>query len=86
MSTVSDKNGVDLYGNSGLAAINNVNGPKCDTIRKDVITLFKEEQLPISVKTNIIKTDFLDVTFDLATKKCFPFQSANNKPSLTIIK
>ena len=79
-STAIDESSVGLYGNSRLAAINNVNGPKFDIIRKDIITLFKEEWLPITIETNIIKTDFIDITFNLVTEKYFSFQNANNKP------
>ena len=32
------------------------------------------------METNLIKTDFLDVTFNLPTKKYFPFRKANNTP------
>ena len=71
---------VGLYRDDGLAAINNANGPKLDRIRKDIIALFKEEGLPITIETNFTKTDFLDVSFNLATKKYFPFRKANNTP------
>ena len=73
LSTVIDKGGVGSYRDDGLAAINNANGPKLDRIRKDIITLFKEERLSIPVETNLIETDFLDVTFNLETKKYFLF-------------
>ena len=36
--------------------------------------------LSIAIETNLIKTDFLDVTFNLAIKKYFPFRKANNTP------
>ena len=80
LSTVIDKSSVGLYRDDGLAAINNANGPKLDRIRKDIIALFKEEGLPITIETNFTKTDFLDVSFNLATKKYFPFRKANNTP------
>ena len=80
LSTVIDKSSVGLYRDDGLAAINNANGPKLDRIRKDIIALFKEEGLSITIETNLIETDFLDVTFNLATKKYFPFRKANNTP------
>ena len=78
LSTVIDKISVGLYRDDGLAAINNANGPKLDRIRKDIIALFKEEGLSITIETNLIETNFLDVTFNLATKKYFPFRKANN--------
>ena len=73
LSIVIDKSSVGLYRDNGLAAINNANGPKLDRIRKDIIVLLKEEGLSITIETNLIETDFLDVTFNLATKKYFPF-------------
>ena len=76
LSTVIDKSNVGLYRDDGLAAINNANGPKLDRIRKDIIALFKEEGLSITTETNLIETDLLDITFNLATKKYFPFRKA----------
>ena len=80
LSTVIDKSSVGLYRDDGLAAINNANGPKLDRIRKDIIALFQEEGLPMTIETNLIKADFLDITFNLATKKYFPFQKASKTP------
>ena len=73
LSTVIDKSSVGLYRDDGLAAINNENGPKLHRISKDIIALFKKEGLSITIETNLIETDFLDVTFNLATKKYSPF-------------
>ena len=78
MYTVIEKSSVGLYRDDGLAAINNENGPRLDRIRKDIIALFKEEGLSITIDTNLIETDFLDVAFSLATEKYFPFRKANN--------
>ena len=77
LSTVIDKSSVGLYRDDGLAAINNANDPKLDRIRKYIIALFKEEGLWITIEVNLIETDFLDVTFNLATKNYFPFRKAN---------
>ena len=79
LSTVIDKSSVGLFRDDGLAAKNNANGPKLDRIRKD-IALFKEEGLSITIETNLIETDFLDVTFNLAANKYFLFRKANNTP------
>ena len=78
LSTVIDKSSVGLYRDNGLAPINNANGPKLHRIRKDIITSFKEERLSITIETNLVETDYLDVTFNLATKKHFSFWKANN--------
>ena len=49
-------------------------------MRKDIISIFQNEGLSITIETNLIETDFLDVTFNLLTGKYFPFRKVNNKP------
>ena len=80
LSHLLGKECVGLYRDDGLAIIRNANGPMMDRIRKDVIALFKNEGLSITIETNLIETDFLDVTFNLTTKKYFPFRKPDNKP------
>ena len=47
---------------------------------KDTISIFKNEGLSITIETNLIETDFLDVTFNLLTGKYFPLGNVSNKP------
>ena len=63
-----------------LAAINSSSEPVLDKMRKNIIALFKNEGLSITIETNLFETDFLDVTFNLATGKFFPFRKPNNQP------
>ena len=49
LSTVIDKSSDGLYRDDWIAAINNANGPKLYRIRKDIIALFKEEGLSITL-------------------------------------
>ena len=49
-----------------------------DKIRKDVIALFKSEGLSITIDTNLIQRDFLDVSFNLEMDKVFPYRKPNN--------
>ena len=58
--TVGVRN-VGLYRDDGLAVIHKANGLKMEKIRKDIIALFKSEGLSITIDTNLIETDFLDV-------------------------
>ena len=58
LSTDIGKSGVGLYRVYGLTTINNLNTPNLDRIRKDVIVLFKEEVLSITIELKVIKTDF----------------------------
>ena len=75
-----DRSSVGLYRDDRLAEINNANGPKLDRIRKDIIALFRDEELSITMETNLTETEFLDVTFNLAKNIYFPFRKANNTP------
>ena len=62
----------------GISAINNANGAKVDRVRKDITALIKKEGLSMTIETNLIETNFLDVSFNLVTGKYFPFRKANN--------
>ena len=48
-------------------------------MRKNIIALFKNEGLSITIETNLFETDFLDITFNLATGKFFPIRKSNNQ-------
>ena len=71
---------VGLCRDDGLAIVHKANRPKVDRLRKDIISLFKDEGLSITIDTNLIETDFSDVSFNLNTGKYFPFKKPNNTP------
>ena len=73
-STVIDRHCVGLYRDDGLAAINNANCSKLVRIRKDIIALFKEEGFSVTIKTNLIETNFLNVILNIMTEKYFIFE------------
>ena len=73
-------NNVGLDRDDGLAIVHKANGPKVDRLRKDIISLFMDEGLSITIDTNLIDTDLLDVSFNLNTGKYFPFRKPNNAP------
>ena len=52
---------VGLYRDDGSAVIHQANKPKMDRIRKDIIAPFKSEGLSITVDTNLIETNFLEI-------------------------
>ena len=62
---------VGFFRDDGLVVIHQANGPKMDKIRKDIIALFKSEGLSVTIDTNLIDTDFLDVSFKLVVDKIF---------------
>ena len=74
------KDSVGLYRDDGLAVIENANGPLLDRLRKKIIALFKDEELSITIETNLSVTDFFDVTLDLSRGKYYPYRKPNDKP------
>ena len=64
LSNLFGKENVGIYRDDGLAAINNCIGPVLGRARKSIINLFKREGLNITIETNLVETDFLDVTFN----------------------
>ena len=80
LSSLIGRKNVGLYRDDGLAAIDSSSGPVLDKMRKNIIALFKNEELSITIETNLFETDFLDVTFNLATGKIFPFRTPINQP------
>ena len=77
--TIIKKKKIGLYRDDGLATINNSSGRVLDRMRKDIILKFQNEGLSITLETNLIKTDFLDVTLNLLAGKDFPLRNFNSK-------
>ena len=75
------RNNLGLYRDDGLAYFKNVSGPKSDRIRKDIIKIFKDIGLKITIETNLKRVNFLDVTFDLQTETFKPYHKPNDLPS-----
>ena len=71
---------VAFWRDDGLAVIHQVNGLKMDRVRRDITVLFKSEILFITIDTNVIETDFLDVSFNIEIAKCFLYREPNNTP------
>ena len=56
-------------------------GPQADRIRKDFITIFKEDfDLSITCETNLKAVIFLDITLNLTTGKYQTYNKPDNNP------
>ena len=86
LSKLLGNDNVGLYRDDGLAVIKSTSGTILDKMRKNIIVLFKEEGLTITIDTNLIEIDFLDVTFNLATGKFFQFRKPNKVPLYINVK
>ena len=74
------KNNVGLYRDDSLAILENASGPESERIKKKIIKVFQQYGLNISADTNLVQTDFLDVTFNLKSGKYWPYRKPNDQP------
>ena len=64
LSSILGRENVGLYRYCRLTTIDSSSGPVLHKMRKNILALFKNDGLSITIKTNCFETDFLDVTFN----------------------
>ena len=70
-----------LYRDDGLGCYSKkLSGTQVERLKKDIIKLYQEEGLQITIEANIVQADFLDVTLDLPTGKFWPFRKPDDLP------
>ena len=82
LNTLQDRFGKDvgLYRDDGLAVINTRFGRLCDRERKELAAVFDNLGLKITAQTNQLRTNFLDLTFDLNNGSYKPYRKPNDDP------
>ena len=68
-----------LYRDDGLAYHKRMPGPSLDRIRKEIIKLFQDNGLKITIETSMKTVDFLDVTLNLINEDYKPYKKPNDK-------
>ena len=71
---------VGLYRDDGLAVLRRASGSRADRARKDLITIFQNMGLKITVQTNLKSVNYLDVTLNLETGSHQPYRKPNDPP------
>ena len=79
LSNISKKN-IGVYKDHRLSVTENANGSKLDRLKTEVIAIFHNEGLKITIDTNLTTADFLNVTLDLFSGKCYPYRKSNDRP------
>ena len=74
---------VGLYRDHGLAVVRSESERRLDNLRKEIIQIFKQEGIAITIKTNLKLCYFLDVTLNLQTGKYYPFQNPIARRSIS---
>lgn len=80
LAAIIEKESMGLYRDDGLAVLRNLSGPETDRKRKNIINIFKQCGLSITIQTNIKIADFLDVQFNLTNNSHKPYRKPNNEP------
>ena len=80
LSGILVKETVGLYRDNGLAILRNTPGPNAERLKKQVIHIFHRHDLKVVTDTNLVRTDFLDVTLDLSSRKYWPYRKPNDHP------
>ena len=74
------KGSIGLYRDDDLGVFYNIPKPEIERKKKQIVKIFKERGLPITIQCNLKSVDFLDVTFDLYNNLLKPYRKPNNKP------
>ena len=68
-----------IYRDDGLAVHrDSLPGPERDRLRKQLIQLFKDNELKITIETNLQVVNFLDVTLNISNRTYRPYSKPNN--------
>ena len=63
-----------------MTILEDASGPSSERIKKRIIKLFQHHGLKITAETNLVQTNFLDVTLDLRSGRYWPFRKPNDQP------
>ena len=74
LANVVGAHNIGLYRDDGLAILKNASGPTAERTTKKI------NDLKITADTNLVETNFLDVTLNLQSGKYWPFRKPNNSP------
>ena len=77
---MQEQNNVGLYREDGLGIFRNLSRPNIERKKKEIIRIFKNFGLSITVTTNVTCADYLDVNFDLTKYIYKPYRKPNDEP------
>ena len=80
LKNITNKENIGLYRDDGLGIFHNIPKSEIERKKKQIVKVFKDRGLSITIKCNLKLVDFLDVTFDLISKIYKPYRKPNTKP------
>ena len=81
LGRIADPIHIRLYRDDSSLYIPNSDGPKCSSIQKKIIRIFKFLGFKIEISSNIKIANFLDITLNLSDNSYRPFLKTNQYPS-----
>ena len=64
----------------GLAILKGLSGPETVRVNKNIIKVFKDCELKITIKANLHLVNFLDITLNLRNNTDKPYRKPNSHP------
>ena len=80
LKVVIAKENMGLYRDDGLGIFKNMSGPEVERKKKEIVKIFKNNGLSITVKITLKPADFLVIHFDLVKEIYQPYKKANDDP------
>ena len=80
LNRILGTNKAGLYRDDGLCCFQKLSGPQLERTKKTICELFKSHGLAITIESNLVATEFLDVMLDLKRDKYYPFRKPNSNP------
>ena len=78
LSSVMRKKLVELYCDDGLDIMKKMSGPEIEQKRKQMIKMFQNCGLKITIKTNLTSVNFLDIHLNLKDNTYQPYRKPNS--------
>ena len=80
LEVVIAKENVGLYRDDGQGILKSMSGPEIERKKKELVKIFNNNGLSITVKTNLKTDDFFDIHFDLVEEIYQPYKKPNDDP------
>ena len=79
LTNILSKDNMGLYRDDGLFILRKINKQQTDSVRKKIISIFKNIDFKIEIVTNLTEVDFLDVTLNLENNTYYLYEKPNDK-------
>ena len=83
---IFQQNKFEIYIDDGLAIVESKSGPVIEQLSKRLRKVYSRFDLQISIDSNLVRTDFLDVELDLRNDTYAPYRKPNFQVAYVNVK